>query len=396
MSHWKRSLAIVLSLTILSGCNDDPPFGTLNPDTGTEADSDATPDDLSSLQDADTAPDRAIEDDSDDAQPDTVVDSVAEVDQDTAPETLVFADCTGRDFEVVATEEWNSPILSGATLLLGGPGHSIEDTIVTLTDGLDAPQVEGKFAYGTVSKDLEDETVQAFVDDCTEWVDLGTGLTDTDGRVQFTLPDSVLAGPSRNEVRMVVQGDASNATGYVLTVPAATQFVVFDIDGTLTTGDSELAGEIFSEMFGGDFVPAAYADGNTLTSAYAEAGFELIYITGRPYWLTEVSRTWLRDLGYPIGTLHLTKELGELLPTNDGVGAYKRDYLGGVGADHDFFRAYGNSTTDSYAYIEVGIPPEDVYMIGENGGVDGTNAVESWTDHLDAITIPDAEQPFER
>lgn len=308
----------------------------------------------------------------------------------------IFRSCIGRDFVPTFSDEWEHPVISG-TIALASPGHSIEDLVFTWHEGAAGSlQVEGKFAYGSISKDLEDEWVQAYADDCQGWVDLGLGLTDSDGRVRFAMPPALLAHPGRYEVRMVVQGDGSTARGYVLVVPPGTQFVVFDIDGTLTTGDDELALEVFTELFGGDYVPEAYDGAGDIVAAYSDRGYEMIYLTGRPYWLSHVTRGWLEDLGAPLGTVHLTRDLGETLPTEDGVGNYKRDYLRSILVDHHILRAYGNAETDIFGYREAGIALEDIYIIGDNAGASGTQAVDNYPDHLADIEIPDAEQPFRR
>ena len=393
-----RAISLLLSVALVVAvfaCDDPdttiPTMPVDAADSGGDPAGDPTPDSL------DAAADTTM---SETGTPDVTADLSAEESteelSDTPSDLPAFRTCTDRAFEPSHTGEWNHPVLTGGTLLLGGPGHSIEDLVHTWVQPNRPLVVEGKFAYGTVSKDLEDEWVAAYVDNCDDWVDLGQDKTDTDGRVRFNLPESVQAQPGRYEVQMVVQGDGTIARGYVLVVPPVTQFVVFDIDGTLTTGDSELAGEILADLFGGDYVPEAYADGDTITSQYSEAGYEIIYLTARPYWLSGVSREWLEDLGYPRGTTHYTLTLGEALPTEDGTGAYKRDYLLGVVDEHVIFRAYGNSDTDIFAFLEAGVIAEDVYIIGENGGMDGTQAIESYTDHLIATTIPAADQPFER
>ena len=386
-------LTLVLFITLACVFSCDDPDMTI-PTMPTDAES--SEGDLLADGDPDIAEDGSDITATDAGTEDFAADVLSEDISDVSSGLPIFRTCTDRDFDPEYTEEWNHPVLTGGTLLMGGPGHSIEDLIHVWVEPNLPLVVEGKFAYGTVSKDLEGEWVNAYVDNCDRWVDLGQDKTDTDGRVRFNLPESVQAQPGRYEVRMVVQGDGSIARGYVLVVPPSTQFVVFDIDGTLTTGDSELAGEILADLFGGDYVPEAYADGDALTNEYSAAGFEIIYLTARPYWLSGVSREWLEDLGFPRGTTHYTLTFAEAMPTEEGTGAYKKDYLLSVVADHSLFRAYGNSDTDIFAFLEAGVPAEDVYIIGESGGTDGTQAIESYTEHLRTIAIPTAEQPFER
>lgn len=329
-----------------------------------------------------------------DALGDTDTDADADAGTDADVEELPrFRTCTGRDFERRFTGVWRHPLVA-AMRTIGQPGHSITDLVITTPTGEVA--VEGKFAYGLLSLDLEDEAVEGFIDDCTGWSSLGEGLTDSDGRAALSVPPEVLSEPGRYEVVMVVQGDGSLARGSLLVVPPATSFVVFDIDGTLTTSDSELVAEFFTDIFGGDHVPEPWPDARNAVARYAEAGYEIVYLTGRPYWLDDVTREWLADLDFPAGTLHLTRGLDEALSTNDGVGAYKRDYLLGLLDDHSIFRAYGNATTDIYGYEAAGLADESIYIIGEHAGEEGTQPIESYTDHLAEIEIPPAVQPFTR
>ena len=57
--------------------------------------------------------------------------------------------------------------------------------------------------------------------------------------------------------------------------------------------------------------------------------------------------------------------------------------------------AYGNATTDIYAYLGAGVPPQSIYIIGPHGGEQGTNAAQSsWEAEASrAATLPAIEQP---
>jgi hypothetical protein len=379
----RRSL--IVACLLLAACGGP---GTSDGDADADGDADGDAD-----ADADADADSEVDAEADsevEADADEEVD--ADADGDARPR---FRECTGRDFEPEFTGEWEHGVIS-PVIASGQPGHSLEDLIVAWP-AVDVVEVGGKFAYGVLNTDLGDEWVSAQIDDCAGWVDLGESLTDADGRAGFEVPDSILEQPGRYEVRMVVQGDGTSTVGYVLAVPPTTQFVVFDIDGTLTTSDSELVQEFFLELFGGTSVPEAWEGAIDVVTAYADAGYEVLYLTGRPYWLSETTRGWLSDLGFALGTVHLTHTNGESLPTNAAVGTYKLNYLRALlegGAELQ--RAYGNATTDIYAYTEAPVPLEDIYIIGTNAGVDGTQAVTTYPEHLAAVTIDPALQPFDR
>jgi hypothetical protein len=408
--HLRLASLAALTLALQVACGDDSPTST-SPldaaDDGADATGDGNgdagidgPDSADSgdhaLLDApnDDAGD-ALADTTDSADADGAGDAADTADAQDAPALDVplepFTECLDTPFVFTPSGEWEHPWLTGM-IAWQNPGHSVEDRVATLP--WDVYELEGKFAYGVFGNDLEDEWVRAWIDTCVAWEALGRARTDSDGRVRFELPRHVLPGPGRYAVRMAVEVDASVAEGYVLVVPSRAQLVVFDVDGTLTTSDSELFSDYFSDLFGGDFVPEAYEGAVALVSAYAEAGWEILYLTGRPYWLDRITRGWLGDEGFPLGTLHLTRTLSESLPTEGAVGTYKRDWLEGLLTHHTIFRAYGNATTDIYAYREAGIDVLETFIIGENAGLEGTQPISSYPEHLDGLTVPEAHQPW--
>jgi hypothetical protein len=311
-----------------------------------------------------------------------------------APATL--ARCLGTPFAPAPGEAWRHPLASPLTVALGAPGHSIQDVLATPAG---AATVHGKFAYGTVSKDLEDERVRVSLDVCSGWVTLGDALTDADGRVAVSLPDGL--GPGVYDVRMQVLGDGTLAAGQAWLLPAGTHLAVTDIDGTLTTGDEELVEDVLTDLFqpilGGSYTPAAFPGAAALTGALARRGQVVVYLTGRPYWLTGATRRWLADGAFAPGPLHLADSSEEALPTADGVGAYKQAWLRGLAAQGFMLdEAYGNATTDVSAYAAAAIPPSSTWIIGTNGGAGGTQAVTgSWEARAAAVAaMPAVAQPF--
>jgi hypothetical protein len=302
-----------------------------------------------------------------------------------------FTTCLDTPFVFTPSGSWEHSI---ATPLIAWqqPGHSVEDRLATLP--WETYEIEGKFAYGVFGNDLEDEWVRAWIDTCVAWEALGRARTDSDGRVRFEVPRDALPGPGRYALRMAVEVDGSLASGTLLVVPQGAQLVVFDIDGTLTTGDSELFSDYFSDLFGGSYVPEAYTGAVDVVRAYVDAGWEVLYLTGRPYWLDRITREWLDHERFPLGTLHLTRTLSESWPSNGGVGDYKRAWLEGILAQHDIFRAYGNATTDIYAYRQAGIDLAETFIIGEHAGAEGTQPVSSYPEHRDAVLLPTAIQPW--
>lgn len=274
----------------------------------------------------------------------------------------------------------------GSTLasnLPGGPHHSATDIVVT--PGQDAV-VEAKFAYGTVSKDLEDEDVTLWMraGHCGVWQDLATTRTDSDGRARFTVPAGWLPEPGIYDLQLVATGDGSRADATIFRVETGARAVLFDIDGTLTTGDREVARQVLL-----DAEPEMYPGANRVAQRYAEAGYLVVYITGRPYMLRNSTRAWLDRRGFPPGALVTTFALREALPGARGVGGYKERILSDLIARPriHIVHAYGNASTDVCAYARAGIPPTDTYIIGKHAGsacagYEPTRTLHSYEDHL--------------
>ncbi len=275
------------------------------------------------------------------------------------------------------------------------PVHHAQDAI-----GIpDAPfKLTAKFTYGEIGKDLEDEPVRAWIDDCTELVELDGARTDGDGRASFAAdgrPPGVYA------LHFAVDGDGSRTRAAAWVLPAHTEIVVFDMDGTLTTDDAEVSHDAIDEHFesyrDGSYSAKAYEHGVELATIWADKGFVPVYITGRPYWLGEHSRAWLNDGGYPLGIVHTTDRHRDVVPRIDGVGRFKADYLAMLRASgYAIAAAYGNAATDVWAYAQAEIPNAHTFIIGKHGGEGGTVAVRSdWSAALPwARQHADAAQPF--
>jgi hypothetical protein len=297
-----------------------------------------------------------------------------------------FQRCTGRAFDVPAAQGWTSAG-SEVTAALGAPGHYAVDEVAV--PGV--PHVTARFVYGAVRKDLEGEPVAVFVDDCTGWRPVGAHVTDGDGAID--VPVDLSLGPGVYEARFVVEGDASMTAGELWVLPAGTHVIVSDIDGTLTTSDTEL----FQQILDGSYVPEAYADATTLTAAHVTRGHIVVYLTGRPYWLTNKTDEWLDELVFADGPLHVAPSNTDILPTNESVGEFKKAYLLSLLAKgYAIDLAYGNATTDIYGYTNAGIAADRQWIIGENGGMDGTHAVTgSWTARVAEVEqLATVEQPF--
>ncbi|MBK9031080.1 MAG: hypothetical protein IPL61_07050 [Myxococcales bacterium] len=299
-----------------------------------------------------------------------------------------FRRCVGRSYTPPAATGFTAlgSILTAAN---GAAVHSGEDPIGAPGS---APHLIARFQYGSLAANLADEPVEVVIDDCAGWQALGTHTTAADGTVD--VPVTLPLGPGQYEARFTVLGDASTTVGYLWILPAATHLVATDIDGTLTTSDTEL----FVQILFGSYVPAAYPDATALTTAHAAKHHVMVYVTGRPAYLTAKSREWLTDLGFAPGPLRLAPTATDTLPFDANVGTYKRDYLAGLASKGYLLDlAYGNATTDIFAYTGAGLPGERQWIIGTNGGTSGTHAVtDSWTARVAEVgALAPVVQPFQ-
>jgi len=303
-----------------------------------------------------------------------------------APDVVRFQRCVGAEFTPEPAGSFNSPI--NATIATGTPFHSSQD-VVTTPDA--APTVRAQFSYSILVTDIEGETIKAWLWDCQSWRPLGEATTDVDGRVAIPVTGTLPIGVY--DVRFEVVGDATVTGSTVWVLPAGTHLVVSDIDGTLTTSD----GELFRQILDGSYVPEAYPGAAALIDAHADHGQIPLFLTGRPFPLTERTRDWLGDLDFPLGPLHVTNTFAEAAPTEGGVGTFKKTFLTALqAAGFVIDLAYGNATTDIFAYLGAGIAADHAWIIGPNAGQQGTNAVmDSWEPRAAEVAAEaPVEQPF--
>ncbi len=256
--------------------------------------------------------------------------------------------------------------------------HSAQDILVA--EGKDVV-IEGKFTYGTFSKDLEDEVIEVWIDDCSgTLLRLGEVITNGDGRSKLIVAAANFQGTGAFQIYQRVVGDGTYIVSTLRILPSKTKLVVFDIDGTLTLSDDELWSNIFDE----NYEPIARAGADALTQFWYRTNYEIIYLSGRHYLLTGRSRQWLAKGGYAEGTLIMAQSFGEVWPSRGGVGEYKRKYLQYL-QDSGFVieAAYGNSKTDIYAYEKVNIAKSTTFIVGKHGGEEKTIVLgEDFLSHL--------------
>lgn len=283
--------------------------------------------------------------------------------------------------------------MSKITAKLGSAHHRLQDVIGTPGSVV---SVEAKFAYGDTDKDVEDEKVQLYFDNCATTVKILERTTNDDGRVSFSI--RLPSVPGVFALHGVADGDGSSAVAYAWVLPQGTHFAVSDIDGTLTTSDTEILKQTALGILHGSYTPEAYPAATDLTWAESARNRIPLYLTGRPFLLKSATASWLWGTeGMAFGPIHVTEKDSQVLPSNSGVGAFKRDFLKSlVAKGYVLDVAFGNATTDIYAYEQVGIAKAKTFIIGTHAGKSGTQAVDgSWQDLADSENAASAvTQPF--
>ena len=280
------------------------------------------------------------------------------------------------------------------------PRHAASDTMTT--PGLSVV-LDAEFSYGPMIKDLEHQEVEIWIDDCGDEMRLlARGATDDDGEIHIALGANEV--PDLGEYRLLFRltGDGTKAESTLRVYPRGTKIVVFDIDGTLTTGHRTTVADFFADVgrvFGlSSYAPSLRPGAPEVTRKRVhDQGYVAVYITGRPFWMTERTRIWMQYYGFARGHMRTTSGWGEWFPSQGGVGEYKLDYLR-VLRDRGFEIAafYGNAETDRWAYQLAGGYPGEMFFVGgiEDDGL--THLGEGYLKHIQKLKKVQtrANQPF--
>ena len=163
-------------------------------------------------------------------------------------------------------------------------------------------------------------------------------------------------------------------TAVPVATPAQAKAAVFDIDGTLTPDVSA--------------VFEARKDAAEAVRSYAGKGYKVVYLSTRVGWLSAGVPDWLRENGFPDGSVHVAQTRNE----RDHPEVYKAGILNAYLAHGwSLAYAYGDSSTDLAAYAAAGIPQEQVFVLlrrGEPSCQPGPAALclGGWTDHLEFVS----------
>lgn len=232
---------------------------------------------------------------------------------------------------------------------LGDARHRGLDLVASADDTVQA--IRGEASYGLLDDAIEDEDVDVYACRKFEWVFVGTGRTDDEGRFIVPVSEDARLPIGVRDMFLSVRGDRTGTRFLAVVGYPDTELAISDVDGTLTTSENAFAGEII------DVEPEIHPGAAAAWRHVASTGRLPIYVTARPRVFTEDTRTWLAARDMPRGALRLAP--GVLLP-GDATTNYKRDTLEalplplGIGV--------GNRATDIEAYAAAGLAPADIFI----------------------------------
>ncbi|XP_012586444.1 PREDICTED: membrane-associated phosphatidylinositol transfer protein 2 isoform X2 [Condylura cristata] len=227
--------------------------------------------------------------------------------------------------------------------------HRINDAVANE----DGPQVlTGRFMYGPLDMvTLTGEKVDVHImtqPPSGEWLYLDTLVTNSSGRVSYSIPETHRLGVGVYPVKMVVRGDHTFADSYITVLPKGTEFVVFSIDGSFAASVS---------IMGSD--PKVRAGAVDVVRHWQDLGYLIIYVTGRPDMQKQRVVAWLAQHNFPHGVVSFCDGL-----VHDPL-RHKANFLKLLISEMHLrvHAAYG-STKDVAVYSSISLSPMQIYIVG--------------------------------
>ncbi|KAM9194571.1 membrane-associated phosphatidylinositol transfer protein 2 isoform 2-T2 [Dugong dugon] len=227
--------------------------------------------------------------------------------------------------------------------------HRINDAVANE----DGPQVlTGRFMYGPLDMvTLTGEKVDVHImtqPPSGEWLYLDTLVTNSSGRVSYTLPETHRLGVGVYPIKMVVRGDHTFADSYITVLPKGTEFVVFSIDGSFAASVS---------IMGSD--PKVRAGAVDVVRHWQDLGYLIIYVTGRPDMQKQRVVAWLAQHNFPHGVVSFCDGL-----VHDPL-RHKANFLKLLISElHLRVHAAYGSTKDVAVYSAISLSPMQIYIVG--------------------------------
>ncbi|XP_060060180.1 membrane-associated phosphatidylinositol transfer protein 3 isoform X2 [Erinaceus europaeus] len=217
----------------------------------------------------------------------------------------------------------------------------------------EGPQVlVGRFMYGPLDMvALTGEKVDILVmaePSSGRWVHLDTEITNSSGRITYSVPRPRRLGVGVYPVKMVVRGDQTCAMSYLTVLPRGMECVVFSIDGSFAASVS---------IMGSD--PKVRPGAVDVVRHWQDLGYMILYITGRPDMQKQRVVSWLSQHNFPQGMIFFSDGL-----VHDPL-RQKAIFLRNL-MQECFIKisaAYG-SMKDISVYSVLGLPPSQIFIVG--------------------------------
>ncbi|XP_004852287.1 membrane-associated phosphatidylinositol transfer protein 1 isoform X1 [Heterocephalus glaber] len=227
--------------------------------------------------------------------------------------------------------------------------HRASDTVVC--EGR-SQVLNGRFMYGPLDVvTLTGEKVDVYIMTqplSGKWIHFGTEVTNSSGRLTFPVPSERALGIGVYPVRMVVRGDHTYAECCLTVVARGTEAVVFSIDGSFTASVS---------IMGSD--PKVRAGAVDVVRHWQDAGYLIVYVTGRPDMQKHRVVAWLSQHNFPHGVVSFCDGL-----THDPL-RQKAMFLQSLmqEVELNIVAGYG-SPKDVAVYAALGLSPSQTYIVG--------------------------------
>ncbi|XP_056139466.1 membrane-associated phosphatidylinositol transfer protein 3 [Lampris incognitus] len=227
--------------------------------------------------------------------------------------------------------------------------HRVNDVIATE----EGPQtLVGRFMYGPLDMvTLTGEKVDIFLmtqPPSGRWVHFDTEVTNSSGRVNYTVPKSKKLSLGVYPIKMVVKGDQTSAEGYLTVLPWGMECVVFSIDGSFAASVS---------IMGSD--PKVRPGAVDVVRHWQDLGYLIIYITGRPDMQKQRVVSWLSQHNFPHGMIFFSEGL-----VHDPL-RQKTIFLRNLVQEcHIKINSAYGSMKDISVYNMLGLNPSQIYIVG--------------------------------
>ncbi|XP_030045167.1 membrane-associated phosphatidylinositol transfer protein 3-like, partial [Microcaecilia unicolor] len=180
------------------------------------------------------------------------------------------------------------------------------------------------------------------------WVYFDTEITNSSGRISYSIPKEKRLGVGVYPIKMVVRGDQSYAMSYLTVLPRGMECVVFSIDGSFAASVS---------IMGSD--PKVRAGAVDVVRHWQDLGYLIIYITGRPDMQKQRVVSWLSQHNFPQGMIFFSDGL-----VHDPL-RQKTIFLRNLMQEcHIKICAAYGSMKDISVYNVLGLSSSQIYIVG--------------------------------